>query len=153
MNVNEIPLTNKPTHGSVQRIRQIDVDWMILRFGLRKIQSLYNSGPGIDVEESVCKLIESSSEDSALELEFVKLQNNLGEYQTIMLATGWPLKQMLDFSENAPDAEYQDLLKRCIETLGGNVADFFGGSGSGSACPEKPLEETKHRPNKRSKKP
>jgi len=147
MNVNEIQLREKPTHGSVKRVSKIEADWMFMKLGgiagLRKFKSLKRDG-----DDFKTKLFEDQPE---LMIEFMDFQERLGEYQTIMLATGWDLQEMIDFEVGSEDEiseeDYQTLLKRCIAALGGTAADFFGTSPTDSLSQE---NETKPEENPKS---
>ncbi|WP_269849560.1 hypothetical protein [Methanosarcina horonobensis] len=90
--------------------------------------------------DSILKLMFENDQD--LMSEFLRMQDGLGEYQTIMLATSWNLQKMLAYEEEASEDEFQALLKRCISTLGGTAADFFGTSGTGSPSRRETPEET-----------
>lgn len=90
--------------------------------------------------DSILKLMFENDQD--LMSEFLRMQDGLGEYQTIMLATSWNLQKMLAYEEEASEDEFQALLKRCISTLGGQLRIFFGTSGTGSPSRRETPEET-----------
>jgi hypothetical protein len=146
----EIPLREKPSHGAVKRVSRITEDWMFLKLGgiagFRKFRELKNQENAPDFKG---KLFEDQPE---LMMEFINFQERIGEYQTIMLATGWNLQKMIDFEvgseEELSEEDYQALLRRCIITMGGTAADFFGVSNTGSSSPAK---ETTEEPEESSK--
>lgn len=132
MNVSDIHLREKPSHGSVKRISRITEDWLLMKLGIKGFKKFS------DLKKEGHDLKTAMFEDSPdLMMEFLALQDSVGEYQTIMLPTGWNLQKMLAFEEEASDEEYKALLKRCVEVLGGTAADFFGSSNTGSSSPEK----------------
>ncbi|AKB37354.1 hypothetical protein MSSAC_2764 [Methanosarcina siciliae C2J] len=136
MNISDIPLRKNPSHGSVKRVSRITEDWLLMKLGIqgfRKFSSLKKKGQ--DLKQAMF------GENPDLMIEFLALQDSIGEFQTIMLVTSWNLQKMLGFEEDATEDEYQNLLKRCIEALGGTAADFFGSSNTGSSSRER--EETK----------
>lgn len=150
MNVSDIPLREKPSHGSVKRVSRITEDWLLIKLGISGFRKFIaekkkrKADEQEDKHDSILKLLFEDTPD--MMSEFMGLQDSEGEYQTIMLATGWNLQKMLDFEDEASEGDYQTLLKRCIKTLGGTAADFFGSSRTGSSSQEKegtmPEEET-----------
>lgn len=132
MSVSDIPLREKPSHGSVKRVSRITEDWLLLKLGIsgfKKFSSLKKEGH--DLKTAMFE------DNPDLMIEFLSLQESIGEYQTIMLPTGWNLQKMLEFDEETSDDEYKAFLKRCIEVMGGTAADFFGSSNTGSSSREK----------------
>lgn len=153
INVNEIPLREKPSHGSVKRVSRITEDWLLIKLGIpgfrkflaekKKRNAIKQAGEQADEQpvetDSILKLM--FEDNQGLMSEFMGLQDGMGEYQTIMLATSWDIKKVLEFEEEATEKDYQALLKRCVETLGGTAADFFGTLNTGSSSQEQERKE------------
>lgn len=144
MKVADIPLREKPSHGSVKRVSRITEDWLLMKLGVPGFRKFIAEKKKMKVagqEDETDSILKLMFEDNqSLMSEFMGLQDSEGEYQTIMLATSWNLQKMLAFEEEETENEYQALLKRCIEVLGGTAADFFGSSNTGSSFQES--EET-----------
>lgn len=145
MNVYEIPLREKPSHGSIKRVQNIEKDFMLLKIGLNGFNKFVGEKNKEKKEDDPRLMKFLSNENSEVLFEFVSLQDSIGEYQTIMLPTSWNLKKILEFEEEATEEEYQTLLKRCIETLGGTAVDFFRclRTGSSSQVPEEMKKEVR----------
>lgn len=148
MNVSDIPLREKPSHGSIKRVQNIENEFLLMKMGINGFSKFVGakkkgkSSNGTSKDDSgLMNFI--SKENSDLIFEFISLQDSIGEYQTIMLPTSWNLKKILEFEEEATEEEYQTLLKRCIETLGGTAVDFFRSSHTGSSyqVPEEKKKE------------
>ncbi|MFZ2499531.1 hypothetical protein [Methanosarcina sp.] len=142
--ISEIPLREKPSHGSVKRVQRITEDWTLMKIGLPGIRKYLDSKKKTKAEnteeEKTDTYLKSflMDENPDLLFELISLQESEGEYQTIMLPTGWNLQKMMAFEEEASEEDYQVLLRRCIEIMGGTAADFFGTSRTGSSS--RPVE-------------
>jgi hypothetical protein len=120
----DISLVEQPSHGSVKRVRRIQDDWVLMKLGWAGIKRFSETNPETNIRDLKLLMFD---EDPELMVEFMDLQSNMGEYQTIMLVTGWNLQKTLKYAETAPEQEYRSFVRKCIDTLGGTAADFFGG--------------------------
>ena len=135
----DIPLMEQPSHGSVKRVRRIEEDWILMKIGWAGIKRFSETNPETKIRDLKLLMFD---EDPELMLEFMDLQSSLGEYQTIMLVTGWSLQKTLKYAETAPEQEYRSFVRRCIDTLGGTAADFFGDLGTDTSSQEAQTQGT-----------
>lgn len=129
----EIPLMEQPSHGSVKRVRRIEDDWILMKLGWAGIKRFSEINPKTKIRDLKLLMFD---EDPELMVDFMDLQSGLGEYQTIMLVTGWSLQKTLKYAETTPEQEYQSFVRMCTDTLGGTAADFFGSLGTDTSSRE-----------------
>ena len=142
MNVNNILLREKLSHKAVREVPRAGISWFQKRLGYEKMKA---AEPGQTMTHFMNSCL---ADDPELFAEYSSFLEVMPDYQTIMLATNWTLKEVIDYEAKASNREFEELLERCEDVLGGTARDFLRGSGTGTK-PES-LEKPENSNSKRS---
>lgn len=124
MNIDEIRIFEKPRKGSVRRAENIMKDWHLQNIPLKEM----------DAQKSLQEAIQDYIMENPEYLGKVESFNDLaGEYQTIMLATTLSLKDLQKLEDEISADDWDTLVERCKDAIGGDAEDFFDMSTSGTS--------------------
>lgn len=121
--MDNIKLYSKPRRGSVKRVQNITRDWQLQNLPLKDLKQ------DLSIDSAVHSFMMENGEFLA---QFRNFQDSTDDYQTIMLATTLTLTEVQDLEDELDCDEWEDLLAKCKDTLGGDADHFFRESSSDS---------------------
>jgi hypothetical protein len=116
----DITYTDKPVHGAVIRAKNIMNEYVALNVDLRSID---------DTSDFNTVFYNQIVENGELRSKYVEFSLKIEDFRTIMLATNLKLSQIIQLDEILPFAEFETILSKSTEALGGDANHFFGGLG------------------------
>lgn len=124
MNIDDIRIFEKPRKGSVRRAENIMKNWHMQHIPLKELD------PQKGLEEAIKDYIMENPEYMGDVQAFNEVA---GEYQTIMLATTLSLKDLQKLEDEISADDWDTLVERCKDAIGGDAEDFFNISTSGTS--------------------
>jgi len=113
-----IVLTERPKHRAVISVENIMTDWMM---GNIDVKSL-NLNEGASIEDT---LKQAMLQNSNVVAKVTKMQQTLELDKTIILATGYTLKELDDLKDDMYEDDYHRLFNASVHALGGTAEDFL----------------------------
>ena len=131
----DITFYDKPRRGSVKRVQNIRRDWQMQNLPLKDLKQTQS------IDAAVHDFMMEHGEYLAM---FRTFQDNTADYQTIMLATTLTLKDLQSLEDELDCEEWDELLQKSKEAIGGDAEHFFRTSSSDSASRKETKEDTRN---------
>jgi len=116
----EIAYFEKPRHGSVRRAANIAKDWMLMNLDYSFIDAT------VQLQDALMMQLKRDSEKL---MEWSQFNESVSEYQTVMLATTLTLRDILKLEDELEYQEFEDIVLKSKEAIGGDAQHFFDISG------------------------
>ncbi|WP_135612747.1 hypothetical protein [Methanococcoides sp. AM1] len=111
-----IQFFEKPRHGSVKRAQNVVRDWQLQNLPMKDMD------PQKGVDDAIGDFLKENGEYLA---RFINFQESAQDYQTVMLATTLTLRDIQSLEDEISHEEWEELLGKCKDTIGGDAVDFF----------------------------
>ncbi|WP_129582608.1 hypothetical protein [Methanolobus psychrotolerans] len=116
-----IKIYDEPRKGSVKRVQNLKNQWYIRNLPLEKLD------PKMTVSGAIQECL---SKDPELLFKFTEFQQDVEDFQLIMLATVLTYDETKALEDQMTVKEFEELVKTCKTAIGGGVDTFFGESAS-----------------------
>jgi len=121
MQLQGIEIYSEPRRGSVRRVQNLKTSWYLKHLPLDKLNQT------VSIDRAFNECIKG---DPALMAEFLEFQKDIGVVQEIMLATTLTYDDVLKLENQLSVKEFNELVEKCKDAVGGGVQDFSEESGS-----------------------
>jgi hypothetical protein len=119
----DITIYDEPRKGSVKRVQNLKNQWYIRNLPLEKLDQK------MTVSDAITECL---SKDPELLFKFTEFQQDVEDYQIIMLATTMTYDEVKALEDEITVKEFDELVNACKTAIGGGVDDFFDESVSGT---------------------